>query len=330
MPALATDKYPPTIKKLFAPRPPLLHVPPLDYPPEKRSTKPVSPVSKWKEIYQEHAQRIREENETTDTAVETTLQKQAKARAKRERAQAESFQRQMEEWLDPSLAEKHEKEVMKDPYCTLFIARLDYDVTEVEVSQSFSRFGAIASIRIIRDNEGKSKGYGFVVFERDTDAATCVRELASTGIKIGPESSDRKPRTALVDIERSRVIRNWKPRRLGGGLGGRGYTQPSQYHLAVASAAASGRRLPQKTRRDNPKFSPYPSAQAPTQGGSMVPPAYGQPAAPAYGLTMAYGLYRAAAPETSVRDKYAKYGTSSTTSYRPASNLRSVRNIRRE
>ena len=218
MPALATDKYPPTIKKLFAPRPPLLHVPPLDYPPEKRSTKPVSPVSKWKEIYQEHAQRIREENETTDTAVETTLQKQAKARAKRERAQAESFQRQMEEWLDPSLAEKHEKEVMKDPYCTLFIARLDYDVTEVEVSQSFSRFGAIASIRIIRDNEG----------------------------------------------------------------------------------------------------------------GSMVPPAYGQPAAPAYGLTMAYGLYRAAAPETSVRDKYAKYGTSSTTSYRPASNLRSVRNIRRE
>ncbi len=58
-------------------------------------------------------------------------------------------------------------------------------------------------------------------------------------------------------------------------------------------------------------------------------PSYGVLAAPAYGLTVAYGLYRAAAPETSVRDKYAKYGTSSTTSYRPASNLRSVRYIRR-
>ncbi len=35
-----------------------------------------------------------------------------------------------------------------------------------------------------------------------------------------------KDRKIVVDIERGRTIKNWKPKRLGGGLGGRGYSKP--------------------------------------------------------------------------------------------------------
>ncbi|KAI5304987.1 hypothetical protein KEM55_009183, partial [Ascosphaera atra] len=38
------------------------------------------------------------------------------------------------------------------------------------------------------------------------------------GIKI-------RDRRVLVDVERGRTVKGWKPRRFGGGLGGRGYTK---------------------------------------------------------------------------------------------------------
>lgn len=43
-----------------------------------------------------------------------------------------------------------------------------------------------------------------------------------------------KDRRTIVDVERGRTVNGWKPRRLGGGLGGRGYTKgalirPSAY-----------------------------------------------------------------------------------------------------
>ena len=43
----------------------------------------------------------------------------------------------------------------------------------------------IESIRIIRDKQGKSRGYGFVVYERNTDAMNCVNDLSRTGLKLG-------------------------------------------------------------------------------------------------------------------------------------------------
>ena len=87
----------------------------------------------------------------------------------------------------------------------------------------------IESIRIIRDKQGKSRGYGFVVYERNTDAMNCVNDLSRTGLKLGN-------RPILVDIERSRVLKNWRPRRLGGGEGGRGYVKEGKYNLLLLPA----------------------------------------------------------------------------------------------
>jgi len=171
------------------------------------------------------------ESRVQKTAMSKHRQKLLLANDRRKK-QSDSFNRQMRDWNDPELLAKNENEVMKDPYKTVFIARLDYTLTELDISQYFRKYGVIDSILIIRDHNGRSRGYGFIVFEREADAQACISELSRTGVKM-------KERTILVDVERSRVWRNWKPRRLGGGLGGRDYVKEGR----VASAAASGRRI---------------------------------------------------------------------------------------
>lgn len=62
----------------------------------------------------------------------------------------------------------------------------------------------------------KPTGYAFIVFQRERDMKAAFRE--TDGMRI-------KDRRVLVDVERGRTVNGWKPRRLGGGLGGRGYTK---------------------------------------------------------------------------------------------------------
>ena len=57
---------------------------------------------------------------------------------------------------------------------------------------------------------GKPRGYAFVEFERDKDMVAAYKH--ADGRKIDN-------RRVLVDVEKGRTVRNWKPRRLGGGLG---------------------------------------------------------------------------------------------------------------
>ncbi|KAI3403705.2 hypothetical protein KGF56_003523 [Candida oxycetoniae] len=227
-----TEKYPPNIQRLFQPKPPFPYVDPLDYPPEKRRTISVTPVSDYKSIIEDYLQTELPSREARvhKPKLSKHLQNLKNAQLKRQ-AQKLSFDRQLKDWNDPELFEKHERGVMKDPYRTVFIARLEYSLTELEVTQHFQKYGIIESVKIIRDHQGNSRGYGFIVYEQSSDASTCVAETCRSGVKL-------KDRNVLVDIERSRLLKNWKPRRLGGGEGGRHYTREGK----VASVAASGRR----------------------------------------------------------------------------------------
>jgi U1 small nuclear ribonucleoprotein len=56
-----------------------------------------------------------------------------------------------------------------DPYRTLFIARLSYEVTEEDLRREFEMYGQIERLRIIRDKKGKSRGYAFILYEREKD-----------------------------------------------------------------------------------------------------------------------------------------------------------------
>lgn len=62
------------------------------------------------------------------------------------------------------------------------------------------------------EKTGKSKGYAFLVYERERDMKAAYKD--ADGMKI-------HGKRLLIDVERGRTVKGWKPRRLGGGLGGR-------------------------------------------------------------------------------------------------------------
>ncbi|GLD92878.1 hypothetical protein PINS_up001457 [Pythium insidiosum] len=100
-----------------------------------------------------------------------------------------------------------------DPYATLFVGRLNYATTEETLREVFTAYGAIKRLRLVRDVvTQRSKGYAFVEFEREQDFRRAY-ERAHHQVIDG--------HSVLVDFERSRVMPGWKPRRLGGGLGGK-------------------------------------------------------------------------------------------------------------
>lgn len=282
---------------------PLLYKPTVGYLPEERSTPSVTllaliklEIQKYKEDY------LGSEKLTKETP---------HADIPRKESHHLSFKRQLEEWEDGGTFAQNT--LIKDPYKTVFVARLYYSLTEELLSSLFARFGALSLVRIIRDKSGKSRGYGFVVFEHEADATLCVKELAPKGLAVDPPEGS-KARKVLVDMERGRLVRSWKPRRLGGGLGGRHYTARGSTNRD-ASAAASGRRinLPQNPYVERPSKRAFPDS-------NLLPPKR---------LAVSNDSREESA---SIRDRYAKYQNrpGAVPSYQPSNNSgRSIRSIRR-
>ena len=56
----------------------------------------------------------------------------------------------------------------------IFIKNLPQGMENKELHEKFSEFGSIQSCKIVRDDEGESRGYGFVQFSKGTDADAAV------------------------------------------------------------------------------------------------------------------------------------------------------------
>eukprot|EP01121_Diplochlamys_sp_Union-15-3_P006181 TRINITY_DN1668_c0_g1_i1.p1 TRINITY_DN1668_c0_g1~~TRINITY_DN1668_c0_g1_i1.p1 ORF type:complete len:169 (-),score=29.33 TRINITY_DN1668_c0_g1_i1:33-539(-) len=98
-----------------------------------------------------------------------------------------------------------------DAHKTLFVARISFRTSEESLRQAFQKFGEIESIRLVHDTvSGKSRGYGFIRYKHKTDFYVAYKQ----GHKMLLDGC-----TLLVDKERGRLELNWKPKRLGGGLG---------------------------------------------------------------------------------------------------------------
>jgi U11/U12 small nuclear ribonucleoprotein SNRNP35 len=107
---------------------------------------------------------------------------------------------------------KPSKLVQGDPNLTLFVARLSPNTDEDTIYSAFRQFGKIRHARLVRDIvTGFSKCYGFVEFESEKS----LRQALSR------EQFTIDDKEVLLDTERSRTLKNWVPRRLGGGFGGK-------------------------------------------------------------------------------------------------------------
>ncbi|GFF26340.1 U1 small nuclear ribonucleoprotein 70 kDa homolog [Aspergillus udagawae] len=225
-----TDKLPPPLLALFQPRPPLRYVPPIDRAPEDVKKSTIGGVADFLGDLKKYGEEV------PYNATESWLQR--KWRQKLEKK--ERLNKQLTESLqiyEPS----NDPQARGDPFRTLFVARLSYDVKESDLEREFGRFGPIERIRIVKDTvtpKGSKKphrGYAFIVYEREKDmkgttASHNYSETSETSLdpKTAYKETDGiriKDRRVLVDVERGRTVKGWKPRRFGGGLGGRGYTK---------------------------------------------------------------------------------------------------------
>lgn len=235
------SKFPPDVARLFQPGPPLKYLKPVDYPIHERQTNPhITGLSSYLTHLSDYKKKFPHSSKNQYLTLQTKIiDKQAKHQ--------QQLNENYEHW-DP-----HNDPHMKntDPYCTIFVGRLPYDIDELELQNIFNRFGDIDKIRIVREKEqivesnnnkknknkkkgkvtkldkdlskNKSRGYGFIVFNDPMSSKKCIRE---TGVHRGIEIHGRK---CIVDFERGRTNKYFVPRRFGGGLGNRGYSVMNEH-----------------------------------------------------------------------------------------------------
>lgn len=96
---------------------------------------------------------------------------------------------------------------------TLFVARLNPETTEKTLHKTFSRYGDLNQVTLVRDAvTGSSKQYAFVEFKEERSARRAWADADQSVIE---------EHIVFVDWECERTMEGWIPRRLGGGLGGK-------------------------------------------------------------------------------------------------------------
>ncbi|KAH7107486.1 polyadenylate binding protein [Auriculariales sp. MPI-PUGE-AT-0066] len=71
---------------------------------------------------------------------------------------------------------------MKAQFTNIYIKNLDPDMPEAEFDDIFGRYGTITSASLQKDEEGKSKGFGFINYESHEQAQAAVDGLHDTEI----------------------------------------------------------------------------------------------------------------------------------------------------
>jgi polyadenylate-binding protein len=74
-------------------------------------------------------------------------------------------------------------EEMKAKFTNVYIKNLDPEVTQEEVEALFTKFGPVTSCVVSTDENGRSKGFGFINFENHEDAKRAVDELHDSEYK---------------------------------------------------------------------------------------------------------------------------------------------------
>lgn len=185
------------ILALFQARNPIEFIPPI----QKRKLPTLSGVAQYVGLFENPDEAPKREY----IPPETTEQRKLRKRREKQKKHDEELADSLKKW-DPHTDEN----IQSNPYKTLFVARINYQTTEQKLRREFEVFGPIKRIRMVTNQNGKPRGYAFIEFENEHDMKDAFKY--GDGKKIDN-------RRVLVDVERGRTVRNWRPKRLGGGLG---------------------------------------------------------------------------------------------------------------
>ena len=189
---------PPTLMTYFQPRPPLDYVPPHDS--SKTPLPAITGVAGYLPLLSAY-----EASTALPPPQQTKQQRSAQQRATAVRRHSHHLAARKRKW-NP----RNNAAATKDAYHTLFVGRLDYRLSAEDLQKEFEYYGPIVQAAVVKDKEGKSRGYGFVEFHHAADMTAAYKD--ADGRRLGS-------RRVVVDVERGRTVKGWQPRRLGGGLG---------------------------------------------------------------------------------------------------------------
>eukprot|EP00013_Stygamoeba_regulata_P029978 CAMPEP_0177667142 /NCGR_PEP_ID=MMETSP0447-20121125/21961_1 /TAXON_ID=0 /ORGANISM="Stygamoeba regulata, Strain BSH-02190019" /LENGTH=439 /DNA_ID=CAMNT_0019173345 /DNA_START=85 /DNA_END=1400 /DNA_ORIENTATION=- len=244
-----TSFLPPNLRALFKPRPPQPFVKPR--PPRKQP--PYTGIA----AYTSHFEDPSSTDFSSFTHVVQFKEQREQRRKEAEEKNNAKIAAALETW-DPQAENERNTD---DPFSTIFVARLAYDVTEEQIREAFERYGRVKKVQLVKDQDGKPRGYGFVEFVDPRDMTTAYK--MANGTQVGS-------RRVIVDVERGRTVADWKPRRLGGGLGNTRKSKPKKWMLQNEPAMAprgGGYGGPERGGYGGPERGGYGGGGAPRYGG---------------------------------------------------------------
>eukprot|EP01116_Phalansterium_solitarium_P015543 TRINITY_DN343_c0_g1_i2.p1 TRINITY_DN343_c0_g1~~TRINITY_DN343_c0_g1_i2.p1 ORF type:complete len:335 (+),score=34.04 TRINITY_DN343_c0_g1_i2:95-1099(+) len=223
-----TAHLPPNLLSLFQPRPPIPYVAPIE-----RSNLPAyTGVSQFLSAFQD-PRLLSDEDQKN---METPKQKKERAMKTKFLAHYKEIEELLGQW-DP----RQDANATEDAYKTVIVARLSRDTSEHKLRKEFDIYGPIKSCRLVTDKQGKPRGYAFIEFESERSMRKAYDQ--GDGRKIDG-------RRVVVDVERGRTTKHWRPRRLGGGLG---YTRAGGSDV---NQKFSGREPADRVRPEQPMMMP--------------------------------------------------------------------------
>lgn len=131
--ASMTDKLPPNLLALFAPRPALRYLPPSDHAQEDRHTNNIGGVAQFLEALKEY--------EDDYEPTESWLQKRDRKKLEKKEAQQKLVTEGVKDYKPAE-----DPQVKGDAFKTLFVSRLSYDVDNKDLEREFGRFGPIERV----------------------------------------------------------------------------------------------------------------------------------------------------------------------------------------
>eukprot|EP01083_Nonionella_stella_P306153 1071036_1 len=191
----------PALLQMFAPRQPLKYEPPMT----KRKLPAYSGMSAFLQSMPKSREELKElqVHEMKDQRI-----------SRRKRQREEKSEKRISRLKKKCILlgkPNDDTNIASDAYKTLFVARLSYNVTEDDMREEFEYYGDVKSVRLVKKPDGTPRGYAFVEFRSGSDLKAAFQR--ADGHKL-------RGRRIVVDVERGRTVKNWVPRKLGGGLGG--------------------------------------------------------------------------------------------------------------
>ena len=201
-----------------------------------------------------------------------------------------------EEELRKSYEQAKMEKLSKYQGVNLYIKNLDDDMDDEKLRAEFEPYGTITSCKIMRDERGTSKGFGFVCYSSPDEATKAVAEMNNKMIGSKPlyvslaQRREVRKQQLELQIQQRNQIRMQQAAAAGmhgGYLNGPMYYPPGPGGFPPQGRGMMGYGGPQGMMPPRPRYAANgqgmpmpPYGQGPPQGYGNMPPGYGPRAGP--------------------------------------------------